>query len=141
MFINIKVCFDQFTKNKIAFKRLNNFKFENILSWQTQHFYIKIEKLVFVLVMTQLNVELISAFIMMVCVDITWMYLNKGICQVTATDSDENSNLVYRIRHYTCYDENNFKVDDSKCQDWFSMTTINQVVVGLISLLWNFYSS
>ena len=81
----------------------------------------------FALVIAQINFEIISA-LPMVCL-YNLMYLNEGICQVTATDNDENSNLVYRIRQYTCYDENNLKVDESECQDWFSMTTINQVIV------------
>merc|ERR1719376_704332 len=61
---------------------------------------------------------------------------DTNICQVTATDNDENSNLEYRIRQYTCYDENNLKVDESECKDWFLMTTVNQTSeqIGMISV-------
>ena len=49
------------------------------------------------------------------------------ICQVKAIDSDENSNLIYKITNYKCYDENNNIVGDDKCNNWFDIETITKV--------------
>ena len=49
------------------------------------------------------------------------------MCQIEAIDSDENSDLIYRITTCKCYDENNNLIEDEKCNTWFDIETKNEV--------------
>ena len=51
----------------------------------------------------------------------------SDICQVKAIDFDENSNLIYKITGYKCYDESNNIVEVDKCNNWFDILTVTEV--------------
>merc|ERR1719376_1268365 len=48
------------------------------------------------------------------------------VCQIRAVDSDENSNLMYKITSYSCFDENENIVGGDNCNNWFDIQTITE---------------
>merc|ERR1719376_1989225 len=48
------------------------------------------------------------------------------VCQIRAIDSDENSNLMYKITSYSCFDENENIVGGDNCNNWFDIQTITE---------------
>merc|ERR1719376_116311 len=46
------------------------------------------------------------------------------VCQIRAIDSDENSNLIYKITSHSCFDENENIVGENKCNNWFDIQTV-----------------
>ena len=53
--------------------------------------------------------------------------LFPDVCQIKATDSDENSDLLYRITSCNCYDENESIVVEDVCNNWFDIQTKTEV--------------